>query len=697
MVPRSIEGGPRRTPPNPWGTSLSEAPELPASAAKIGLTYHPADGFERGGSAPTSGLAGASTEAPSVQVLFWKLDGRLTEAEGRARVATEMRSAGGGTRWPEVVSVSTSDVAGLSKLHAEHLEPEGYRLVVPDPSGPVALLVRGEPAGTSASWQRKVNGRTPVAIQRHTVRHGDRNLTIFNVDMDAEALRDRFDAETKAIKKEFGPRIGEAKQNKDKKLLAELERQRRDREAAVAAEYDTLRSDIGTALRDLVEAHRLRAPDDAIVLTGNFTAAFDVALFGKEGFGTGIGRSQDAQRFLATGVDLLREHGRGASKLSKADRGSRRHHVDHGTHKVGKQAYAPTANILVGPELTGSGGLAQYVPGSFHIHDVPTDLGQHRPVSIQIDLAPGTAKKLVAPGVRMSPFTRSDPNALSERERPGVVQTYRVPGKMGKGDREQILAAIQRYAKRAAGYRNAGRDDILERLRLPRLKGLEFERAIARPFLWSDYEGLSPDETVAMLRKQTAAKEQITFANANWIHFHHLFNADGWVTDPFTGSKLQIEALQDPQSFNRVMNVEHIWPRSKGAHKSDAKGDLHHLIVMDSELNSRRGNLPYGNVVPGTEKWEGSGCKVGLDADGREVFEPPQALRGRLARALLWAALRHGAELTPLDRNTYLQWHTSTPPTDAERAYTARVSVYQGNRNPFIDMPEAVRPLIDHL
>lgn len=188
-------------------------------------------------------------------------------------------------------------------------------------------------------------------------------------------------------------------------------------------------------------------------------------------------------------------------------------------------------------------------------------------------------------------------------------------------------------------------------------------------------------------------------------------------------------------------NREHTWPNSLGF--GSATGDLglpnapytdtHMLYLSDTNYNSDRGNKPYANcaasascgerttevndgrgggsgVYPGNSNWV-----KGPDGNGGS-FEPWNARKGDLARAIMYMAIRYEGgddahsgqsepdlELTD-DRSrivvtsgspaymgllsTLLAWHQADPPDTDERARNEVIFSFQGNRNPFVDRPE---------
>ena len=89
------------------------------------------------------------------------------------------------------------------------------------------------------------------------------------------------------------------------------------------------------------------------------------------------------------------------------------------------------------------------------------------------------------------------------------------------------------------------------------------------------------------------------------------------------------------------------------------------------------------------------------------AFEPPAGVRGDVARALFYMAVRYdGSEAGTADLelsdapsargatmgalSVLLRWHVGDPVDAAERARNDGVFAWQRNRNPFVDHPEFV-------
>lgn len=148
---------------------------------------------------------------------------------------------------------------------------------------------------------------------------------------------------------------------------------------------------------------------------------------------------------------------------------------------------------------------------------------------------------------------------------------------------------------------------------------------------------------------------------------------------------------------SNVINVEHTWPQSKfgGSYRDLQKSDLHHLYPTDSNLNSSRGNHPFGIVTSDERNLKCSISKLGRDARGRFVFEPPNAHKGNVARAIFYFSVRYRLKLDPGQESVLRVWHVQDPVDADEQLRNDQVENYQGNRNPFIDQPELANLISD--
>jgi hypothetical protein len=138
------------------------------------------------------------------------------------------------------------------------------------------------------------------------------------------------------------------------------------------------------------------------------------------------------------------------------------------------------------------------------------------------------------------------------------------------------------------------------------------------------------------------------------------------------------------------MNVEHTWPQSFFSKRLPMKSDLHHLLPTFIHPNGMRGSLPFGEVKGQGEYHNDGGAKL-----GQGVFEPPDAVKGRVARCLLYFYTRYydvnitnggfGQDFWNGKLELLLRWNREHRPDAAEQQRNALVEQFQGNRNPFVD------------
>jgi endonuclease I len=157
-----------------------------------------------------------------------------------------------------------------------------------------------------------------------------------------------------------------------------------------------------------------------------------------------------------------------------------------------------------------------------------------------------------------------------------------------------------------------------------------------------------------------------------------------------------------PDAWNR----EHLWANSHGFPSSGyhAYTDGHHLMAADKSLNADRANddFAYGGV-PNAE------CPECLENGALETWEAPDVVKGDIARAMMYMAVRYEGggdggtpDLELVDRLTnagearfgdlcdLVNWHLGDAVSAAELRRNEVIYSWQGNRNPFVDHPEYV-------
>ncbi|PTL76682.1 endonuclease I family protein [Vitiosangium sp. GDMCC 1.1324] len=202
------------------------------------------------------------------------------------------------------------------------------------------------------------------------------------------------------------------------------------------------------------------------------------------------------------------------------------------------------------------------------------------------------------------------------------------------------------------------------------------------------FEGLKDKALIQALHDAVAKHKDLGYSQARKVIFTALDNHDGKVACVYTGRELRTDKI--PNSSD--MNVEHTWPQSQGA-VGAAKSDLHHLFPTDSKANSIRSSYPFGVVK--NVQWSQGGAKFGTDAQGRKVFEPPDAHKGNVARALFYFSTVYGKPIPAQDEAVLKQWNVQDQVDAAERARNDAIEKYQGNRNPFVDDASLARDISD--
>lgn len=148
-----------------------------------------------------------------------------------------------------------------------------------------------------------------------------------------------------------------------------------------------------------------------------------------------------------------------------------------------------------------------------------------------------------------------------------------------------------------------------------------------------------------------------------------------------------------------IMNTEHTWPQSRFSRwfsAEDQKSDMHHLFPTDSQMNSKRGSLEFGNVSDESEELKCRQGKLGHTKGGSElVFEAPASHKGNVARAIFYFAIRYKMQVSRAQEAALKEWHRLDPVDEEEKNRNEKIFGMQKNRNPFIDFPELVEKISD--
>ncbi|WP_405141110.1 endonuclease [Paenibacillus sp. FSL H7-0942] len=193
-----------------------------------------------------------------------------------------------------------------------------------------------------------------------------------------------------------------------------------------------------------------------------------------------------------------------------------------------------------------------------------------------------------------------------------------------------------------------------------------------------------------------------------WVDLH----SDGTFRSIYSGKEADpVSVLKEDQEFLQQqdvtsegglpLNIEHVVPQSYFNKREPMRGDLHHLFYCEIGCNSYRGNKVYEDfpnfnperIMTNDSTRDHCGMETGGDARTGGEFEPEYG-KGFVARATLYFLMRHGDQIKPEFRSKFnvqvlLDWHKQFPPNLLyEKHRNQAIFRIQGNRNPFIDMPE---------
>ncbi len=202
--------------------------------------------------------------------------------------------------------------------------------------------------------------------------------------------------------------------------------------------------------------------------------------------------------------------------------------------------------------------------------------------------------------------------------------------------------------------------------------------------------------------------KNISYGDKTWAAFKHTDvrteNGKDYWWDMYSNNRVLIS------SGHPGMNIEHSVANSWwDGTKNDAYNDIHHLNPSDATANNRKGNYPLGIV--GTVTWTNDVTIVGNPTSGtgggsQYVYEPCDEYKGDFARVFFYMFtcyqdMNWGTRFTWMynEGETYpmlkpwayelmLQWSRMDPVSEKERNRNDAVYSQQGNRNPFIDLPE---------
>ena len=213
-------------------------------------------------------------------------------------------------------------------------------------------------------------------------------------------------------------------------------------------------------------------------------------------------------------------------------------------------------------------------------------------------------------------------------------------------------------------------------------------------------EGLLGDDLIDYLIDNYKTSSVLSYNNARDVLYGEVDKENGQVKAVYTNYSVQLPNGVDPSThlYENGIDCEHVWPQSMGASQIPMRSDMHHLRPCKTNVNSSRGNSPFGEVntsqvnhwywleydltnPPSQNIDEYSESASGL-------FEPREDMKGDIARSMFYFYTMYSDvannNFFNIQKEQLYEWHQIDSITSQEIIRTNKISEYQDYPNPFI-------------
>ena len=108
------------------------------------------------------------------------------------------------------------------------------------------------------------------------------------------------------------------------------------------------------------------------------------------------------------------------------------------------------------------------------------------------------------------------------------------------------------------------------------------------------------------LRSNYKTSSTLGYNEARDVLYLNVERNNGQVKGIYTNYTVTLPNGVDPSTYlyENGMNCEHVWPQSMYSGTEPMKSDMHHLRPCKENVNSSRGNKPYGEIIDSqTNNW----------------------------------------------------------------------------------------------
>jgi len=222
------------------------------------------------------------------------------------------------------------------------------------------------------------------------------------------------------------------------------------------------------------------------------------------------------------------------------------------------------------------------------------------------------------------------------------------------------------------------------------------------------FPGSTGNDLLDQLVEQYKPETVLDFSLAKDVLYGEIYLLNDSVRCVYSGHALYLPENVDPSSYlyfdgiSDGINAEHTFPKSMGADSGNAESDLYNLFPSRVQVNSDRGNLPFGEIPDDvSDFWYYLSSKstliptenIDLYSElGNGMFEPREDHKGNVARAVFYFFTMYNDEVTQTGkqffegmRSTLCDWHYLDPVDSLEWNRNLQIAAYQsGKPNPFI-------------
>ena len=213
-------------------------------------------------------------------------------------------------------------------------------------------------------------------------------------------------------------------------------------------------------------------------------------------------------------------------------------------------------------------------------------------------------------------------------------------------------------------------------------------------------EGLLGENLINYLIDNYKTSNVLSYNNARDILYAEVDKINGQVKAVYTNYAVQLPNGVDPSThlYENGIDCEHVWPQSMGASQNPMKSDMHHLRPCKTNVNSSRGNKPFGEANDSqVNHWYwleydlSNPPSQNIDQyseSASNVFEPREDMKGDIARSIFYFYTMYtdvaDDAFFDIQKAQLYEWHQMDPVINEEIIRTNKISEYQDYPNPFI-------------